>query len=332
MSEWCTPESGGAIFVVPARQSVGMNDHRDSQLARRAELQHGVFTRDDALDIGIPESTLSDGVATGRYRSLMPGVYAIGGSPQSLTQRLAAAVKSMPALAALSHRTAAELWGLTERGIRTIDIVTSRWDRVQREDVVVHESLDLIEQDVTTLRGLAVTTAVRTIVDLGATSRWAVEAAFEAGIRKDLFNPADVEAMVLRVARRGRRGVGAIRPVLEARRHWDSATESALEDLFRRVVDDVGLPRPRSQYVVKDAANEFVCRADFAYPEARLLIELDSEAHHMDRVTFRRDRAKQNRATVLGWTVLRYTWWDLQDNPYHAGAEIAAALRASRPA
>jgi len=241
---------------------------------------------------------------------------------------MAAAVLSMPALAALSHRTAAEIWGLTDRGIRHIDVVTTRWDRVDRGDVDVHESLDLLESDVAECEGVAVTKPVRTVVDLGAVSPWDVERAMETGIRKGHFTLEEIEHFVARVARRGRRGVGVIRPLLEERRKWDVATDSALEDLFRSVAIEVGLPVPRGQYVVRDDADNFVCRADFAYPAQRLLIELDSEAHHMDRLAFRRDRSKQNRASVMGWTFLRYTWWDLREEPYRVGAEIRAAIGA----
>ena len=117
-----------------------------------------------------------------------------------------------------------------------------------------------------------------------------------------------------------------IRPLLAERKKWDTATESALEDLFRKVVDQAGLVEPKSQYVVRNDSDSFVCRADFAYPERRLLIELDSEAHHMDRDTFRRDRSKQNSVHILGRTVLRYTWWDLTHEPYRVVAELRAAL------
>ena len=86
---------------------------------------------------------------------------------------------------------------------------------------------------------------------------------------------------------------------------------------------------PELQYDVRDRDGRFVCRADFAYPTHRLLIELDSEAHHLDRLTFRRDRAKQNRAVVLGWTVLRYTWWDVKNEGDRVVSEIAAQLDAA---
>ena len=198
-----------------------------------------------------------------------------------------------------------------------------------REGIHFHESLDLIESDVVDLNGIPITSPARTVVDLGAVRRWDVERAYETGIHKELFTIDDVEAFIARVARRGRRGIGAIRPVVEDRRRWDSQTESPLEDALRLVVDRSGVPEPVPQYVVRDDRGGFVCRADFAYPRQRLLIELDSEAYHMDRITFRRDRSKQNAATGLGWAVLRYTWWDVHNEPGRIVADVEKALESS---
>ena len=267
-------------------------------------------------------------MARGPYRRLQPGAYSIIGAPETVHQRIAAAVASLPDLAAASHQTAAELWGLTNRGIRKIEVVTTRWDRVRRPDVTVHESLDLVPSDVTEQQGIPVTSPARTVVDLGASNKWLVESALEEGLRRDLFTLSEVEAFVGRVGRRGRRGVGVIRPLLAARRRWDSVTESALEDLFRKVAAEGGLPDPLPQFVVRDQHDRFVCRADFAYPMAHVLIELDSEAYHSDRLSMRRDRFKQNGAVVLGWTVLRYTWWDLDQTPGRVWSEIRALLAA----
>jgi very-short-patch-repair endonuclease len=298
------------------------------KVAEAASQLGGVFTREDAKRAGISRDVLNYAVESGRYHRLYPGVYTIAGSSQTMQQRMAAAVLSFPALAAVSHQTAAELWSLTQRGIRAVEIVTTRWDRVPRADVRVHESLDLLPCDVVMLNGIPVTTPVRTVVDLGASNKWVVERALEQGIRKQLYTLGDVEALVARVAKRGRRGVGVIRPLLKARRRWDTVTESALEDEFRKVVVSSGLPTPVPQYVVRDEGDRFVCRADFAYPAQRVLIELDSEAHHLDRMSFRRDRTKQNSAVVLGWTVLRYTWWDVVEAPGRVCDEVARAIDA----
>ncbi|MDJ0924812.1 MAG: type IV toxin-antitoxin system AbiEi family antitoxin domain-containing protein [Acidimicrobiia bacterium] len=298
----------------------------EQRLVDLAARHHGVFSVEDARSIGVPSKTLRTRLASGRYQRLYPGVYAIAGSVDSSSRRMVAAVKSFPQSAAISHQTAAQLWGLTQKRVPGIDVVTTRWEREHRSDLRVHESLDLLGDDIVEFSGIPVTAPARTVVDLGASNKWVVESALEQGIRRGLFTLDEVEGFVRRVGRRGRRGVGVIRPLLKARRRWDTVTESVLEDEFRKLVVDWGLPPPELQYEVRDEGGLLVCRADFAYPDSRLLIELDSEAHHLDRLTFRRDRSKQNRVVVLGWTVLRYTWWDVTEAPGRVASEISAKV------
>jgi hypothetical protein len=308
-----------------------MANESHRRLSDHAAQRHGVFTRAEATVLGVSDRSIDSRSADGRYERLEPGVYSVGGAPDTIMRRIAAAVASFPGLSAASHQTAAELWGLTNRGIKQIEVVTTRWDRVHRDTVRVHESLDLLPIDVVEHHGIPTTSPVRTVVDLGASNKWLVESGLENGIRQGLYTLDHVAAFVARVGKRGRRGVGVIRPLIEDRRRWDDVTESVLEDLFRKTVTAAGLPDPQPQYILRDTYGEFVCRADFAYPDARILIELDSEKHHLDRMTFRLDRAKQNRAALLGWTVLRYTWWDITKEPGRIWAEVNAALQRAHP-
>jgi very-short-patch-repair endonuclease len=62
--------------------------------------------------------------------------------------------------------------------------------------------------------------------------------------------------------------------------------------------------------------------ADFAFPEHEVVIEVDGFAFHSDPVAFRKDRARQNQIALLGWTVLRFTWFDLTEQPERVIAEI----------
>lgn len=287
-------------------------DRPDHRLAAIAASQHGVFTAAQAKACGISRRTLDQRADGRQLNRAHPGVYVLAGSPDTWRRRTITAVFSLGDRAAASHRTAAELWGMTSLRAPAVEVVTTRWDRLRRSPIVVHESTDLIDDDIVHIDGIPVTTATRTVVDLGAsTSKSMVAACVDTALRKRLFTIREVDQFVARVARKGRRGVGVIRPIIEERAGWDGVTESELEDRFRRVVTEAGLPMPVSQYVVKDRDGLFVCRADFAYPERRLLIELDSEAFHMDRTTFRSDRSKQNEALALGWRTLRFTWHDL---------------------
>jgi len=297
-------------------------DARIGELARR---QHGVVSTAQCNDVGMQQRQVTDRVDAGILLRPFDGVVALAAVPPTWEQTVMASVLAAGADALASHRTAAHLWGLASHRPDTIEVVMPRWERAFRE-FTVHESLDLIADDRREAAGIPTTSPQRTVVDLGAVAPWLVESALDTGIRKGLFKLVDVQAFVNRVARRGRRGVGVIRPFLEARRTWDAATESALEDLFCRVLAEYEVPIPVAQFVLRNDANTFVCRADFAYPRRKILIELDSEAHHMDRQTFRLDRVKQNQAGRLGWRTLRYTWWDLTETPSRVVADIRELL------
>ena len=283
----------------------------DERLSRIASKQHGVFTREQALTSDLSLHRIQHRLDRGQYLSLGSGAYLVAGTPNTWHRRVSAAVQSTGSDAAASHQTAAELLGLTSLRGKHVEVITPRWTREHR-DFTVHESRDLIPEDVVIVDGMPTPVPARTIVDLGATARlWLIVSCLDTGLRKAIVTLDEVEGFIARVARKGRRGVGVVRPLIRERRQWAGKTESELEDAFRRLVMLASLPLPVAQFEVVDRFGDFVSRADFAYPEARILIELDGEAYHMDPETFQRDRDKQNRAELLGWRVLRYTWRDV---------------------
>ena len=294
-------------------------------LARKATAQHGVVHRRTVLSAGFGPGQLQRMVAKGTLIRAAFQTYVFTGSPRTWHQAVMIAVTTSGNRTLASHQTAEYLHGLVDRRPASIEVVVPRWERA-KVDFVVHESLDLRREDASVVAGIPISTAVRTVVDLGASAPWLVETALDSGLRRRLFTLNDVAAFVGRVAKKGRRGVGVIRPYIEQRIMWAGITESELEDLLRRAWGD-RFPQPTPQYVIRDGSELFVCRTDFAFVEHRLRIELDSEAFHMDSATFHRDRAVQNRTELLGWRTLRYTWRDLTSRPEAVVAEIEAALQ-----
>jgi Transcriptional regulator, AbiEi antitoxin len=297
----------------------------DVALARLTARQHGVFTVDQARCCGLSERTVRSRVASGRYERLHPGVFAVAGVAPSWSRDVIGAVLSIRGLGAASHRTAAHLWEMVSHRPRRIEVVAVRHRRVDTPTSTIHESVDLLPEDVVLVDGIPTTTARRTVVDMGASSPpWLVERALDTGLRMGLFTTMDVRRLIARVARSGRNGIGTIRPLIDERLRWESVTESVLEDLFRSVLSESGVEMPVPQFEVVDPSGTFVCRADFAYPDRAILIELDSERYHMDPIAFQRDRDKQNRAQQLGWTVFRFTWRQLIDRP-HSVTQLLAS-------
>ena len=330
MFRFPTPkQQGGRSGSLNVRRSNVSN--LDESLGLVAQTQFGVFSLEQALQAGIDESTLRKRVARGALTRVQPTVFAFPGSAPSWQRDATSLVLSAPDLAAASHKTAAFVWGLSSIQPERAEIVTVRHRRIHRRDPQVHESKDLEIGDVVVIDGIPVTTAVRTVVDVGATaSQRYVEHCLDTGLRLELFSLSEVRSFIKRVARSGRNGIGKIRPLVKERIGWDTTSESALEDRFRRLIADSDLPEPTPQYRVREGPT-IVCRADFAYPDRQILIELDGERYHMDRATFQRDREKQNRAHALGWVVYRFTWRQLVDTPAVVIATLATALRTNPP-
>jgi len=69
------------------------------------------------------------------------------------------------------------------------------------------------------------------------------------------------------------------------------------------------LPRPSVQAKLRDAAGNFVGRADLYYPDRRLVIEYDGE-NHKDRMVA--DMRRQNALVNAGYHLLRFTAADFR--------------------
>lgn len=298
----------------------------DRAAASIASKQLGLVGTNDLLEAGLTRSGITRRIEKGLLKRRRSGVYTFAGTPNFPAQRLVEEALSVDSTAAVSHDSAAHLWDLIATEPKSVHVVVRRWRREHRTTARIHESLDFAPSDRVLHNGIPTTTAVRTVVDLGATSPWLVESAVSNAIRAKQFNVDQLDAFVRRVARRGRRGVGVIRPILELHRVLPSGTESVLEDRFLRLLFEQEMPMPEPQFTLRDGGS-FVCRADFAYPEHRLLIELDGRSYHSNQENFQADRSKGNRSLELGWRTLRFTWDDVKNRPDFTVATVHRMLR-----
>ena len=65
---------------------------------------------------------------------------------------------------------------------------------------------------------------------------------------------------------------------------------------------------------------------DFAYPERRLAIEYDEYIEHTRPDKWAEDKRRQNDLVEVGWTVIRFQWTDLRDNPAGVARRIRSFL------
>ncbi|MCB1003819.1 MAG: type IV toxin-antitoxin system AbiEi family antitoxin domain-containing protein [Acidimicrobiales bacterium] len=294
-------------------------------LSQVACTQHGVFTGADASRVGVAAATLSDWVRRGRVVRLRAGVFRMAAAPATWEADLLAACLATRGVA--SHRSAARLLGLADPRTRALDVSVSRscgvrptWARVFRRT-----DFDLI--DPIPVLGIPVTPIERLLVDLGAVATIdRLEQVFVQAWTSGRTDPERALRSLVAHARRGRNGVGKLRAVLDEHLGvvgGDSVLEVAFAQLLRRA----GLPEPVAQVDLHDEAG-FIMRADYAYPEQRVAIEIDSVTHHLHREAFEADRRKRNRARTAGWTIIEITHRMLREQPAQVCLLISRALAA----
>jgi hypothetical protein len=288
-----------------------------------ARFQAGVVSRQQALRSGMSRSAITSKVKRGRWRQIYPGVYVTFSGPVGRDAQLWAAVLYAGKGAQLSHETAAEVNGLTERTSRLIHVTIQAGRRVkQPPGVKIHRSayLDLKARFP---RGVLPHTLVEeTIIDL-------VEAAKS-------FD----EACGWVTAAFGRRltGEGPLRTTLGARRklRWrgqldeliiaaGGGAHSLLEFRYDRDVERAhGLPRAARQvpFTKPDGSRGF---RDRHYGTYGLVVELDGkQAHPAERRG--QDRSRDNDAAAGGGSTLRYDWDDITRHGCRTAAQVARSL------
>jgi very-short-patch-repair endonuclease len=68
--------------------------------------------------------------------------------------------------------------------------------------------------------------------------------------------------------------------------------------------------------------------ADFLWPELKLIVETDGFDFHSSRSAFEHDRRRDQKLAAAGYTVIRVTRRQLEQEPYAVIARIAQAIAA----
>jgi hypothetical protein len=132
------------------------------------------------------------------------------------------------------------------------------------------------------------------------------------------------EAAVLAVtARRGRRGTTLVRSILLEFPPKHQPTKSDAEFLFLELLTAYGLP-PHVRQLPISGDDGFIGVVDFAWPDARLVVEIDSRWHDgpLDELE---DLERDRRLEAAGWTVHRYRYPELIARPTAIAHELGAA-------
>jgi very-short-patch-repair endonuclease len=233
-------------------------------------------------------------IARGLLHRLYRGIYAVGHAAPSLRRDFIAAVLAFGDGAALSHGSAAVLWGFLQPLEGPIHVTSpSRSGKLQRAGIVLHRSPSLKEKgEVTRHERIPVTSPRRTIIDL------------EGTIPDYLFRRAKRQAEFLKH-----------RLNLPTDR-----SRSDLESDFLAFLERHRFPRPEVN--VKVAGY----RIDFLWRNQRVAVETDFFDYHRGSVAFEDDHERELHLRRAGYAFRRYTGAQIRNHPALVVADLGEIL------
>jgi hypothetical protein len=290
----------------------------DAAIARLAGCQHGIVTVAQLLSAGLTRTGISRRVAVGRLVRVHVGVYAVGHRALSREAAFVAAVFGAGPGSALNRYSATELQGVTREVGSAISVVTTTQRRPA--GVAVHRCRSIDPRDLTTHKGIPVTTVHRTIVDLADV----VEIPHEltAVIHEAEFKGRFVEAAVRDVMARanGRRNLHVVDRAIALHRAGSAGIRSRNELAFFLLVTGAGWPEP----LVNVHAHGF--ERDFHWPDLRLAVEIDGAGHGRPP-TRDADASRDATLTAAGYSVVRFSDQDVR----FRSADVLTRLRMQAP-
>jgi len=283
--------------------------------ARLAWRQHGRVSPKQLVEAGIGRHEIQRWLENGRLVRVHIGVYALGHTAPSTLADYMAAVLAGGDDAALSHFADAHILHLLPGGPPPPEITVPTTAHRRRPGMVIHRVRELPERDTSTLHGIPILTAPRTLLDLAPRLTLARlgRACHEAWVRHHT-TPHDFEACIARNPHKP--GIAKLRRALAA-----DVTLSDLEADFVALVRAHDLPLPRTNI---DHRNDTV---DCHWPELDLTIELLSFRFHATRHAFEQDVARRRRSNHIA-----FSWGDVYERGERTIAELAAAIAARQHA
>jgi very-short-patch-repair endonuclease len=275
----------------------------------------GVITLAQARRVGLSLKAVQRRVASGHWIRCSRGVYFVGDRPFTDGARVRAAVWGCGEHAAASGLTAAWWHGLTKFAPDIVEVTVPRNSHGRSRDGCRLRRRDLSSSDVVVHRGIRVTALPLTVIEAAVKER--------AGVK--LMDSALQRHVALRelwrahLRNKGRYGSPRARRLLQAA---SDGARSEAERVLLKLLREAGIAGWRTNYPIGPY------KVDVAFPEPKIVIEVDGWAFHSDQEVFQSDRKRQNYIALMGWQVLRFTWLDLVEYPLRVITTIRSAISA----
>jgi len=201
-----------------------------------------------------------------------------------------------------------------------LHIMTAAKHRVRRVGVISHRTQRPMRR--TVVRGISVTTAEQTFLDL-AGSLDLVELIV---LGDSLVKQQATSISQLRAATSEWRGAGAAIARLAAGL-VRTGVASPMESRLRILIVAAGLPEPAVDHCVYTEHGTLLYRLDLAYPGCKLGIEYDGRQHAENDVQWARDLERREYFDGAGWRLVVVNGRQLFADPGDVLDRIVAAAR-----
>lgn len=247
--------------------------------------------------LGYTRDAIRHRLRTGRLFPLWHGVYSVGRPTVTRRGLWKAATLACGPGSALDGESGLALWDVRSSEGKEIEVAVPGDGGRRLTGIRVRRVRGLADQ-VTEIDGIPVLSLTPLFAQLaGRVKPGAVEAAINEADKKDLIHVEQLRREI--EALRGRRGVGALRRVIDRAtfRYTDSELERAMRPVFRAAKLDEPLTQERvNGYLV-----------DFYWPELNLVIETDGARFHRTALQQTKDRRRDQAHSLANTAFLRFT-------------------------
>ena len=295
---------------------------REAAIAARQLDQRGLITARQLGELGVDRRAVHRRIESGSLVRVQPRVYRAASIDLDWRGHVLAAVLAVVGAVA-SHRAATALWWLEGALGKTIDITVSRPTRQRLVGVRIHRPL-LLPVDITETDGIPVTNVRRTLLDVaGLVSPDAAVRMFDDAVRRRLTTYEAIADRLVTTAKQGRPGIRVARAILDERL-GEEVSLNRFERLVRDTLCEAGIAPPVAQHKVQLPGGTFYL--DLAWPDRMVAVECDGWESHSSPSALMYDLDRQNQLVLAGWTILRFSWRKVVDEPDQVVGHVAAAL------
>jgi len=281
--------------------------------AEIAAEQFGRIARVQLLGCGFSSTSIERLLSRGWLHPILPGVYAVGHIGGGRAEGLASALLYAGPPAALRGRTGLHWLGLIPTAPASIEIATRSRSRSRPGIQISHprELARIMHQ------GLPVTPVTEALLEAAPELPFdRLRRALSEAIYQRMTTLEKVEA----VLGRGRPGSKPLRRAVENHRPELALTRSELEIAFVSLCERGRIPMPE---INGFAAGHMV---DALWADRRIVVELDGHRTHAEPVAIETDRQREMDLRREGYTVVRYTWWQIIHRPEEVLADLRRVL------